>query len=507
EGEGRHAKLLYSWVLVNILAPAFLQSKPCKERMRSFNELEGARKVLQSLDVCVDPSAMEVVDGAREEDVKLWDLMKRAPDRNSPAYREALSVVVVAAADQLVSLMLHASEVLVSIEDGPDEDLPTEQGADRQIAATDPRLLEEIYGRPDSGFLVVELPSREVLRSRSVAALLERWFPLPELHSSGLPHVLLERLEALTRMDADARLDASRWVSIHGDSYRAVQFIELPERKGRRQWALVLDEISLSIPLPNTMMRALTARQVVIAGLLLRNRSNKQIADELSLSEKTVKAHVKGIFEKLGIDSRADFLYQSAHLNKAGDRQVTATDARLLEELYGRSDSGFLVVEPPAREVLRSRSVTALLESWFTPSELHSSGLPHVLLERLEALTRMDADARLDASRWVSIHGDSYRVVRFMELPEREGRRLWALVLDKIPLSIPLPMTMRRVLTARQVVIAELLLRNRSNKQIAEELSLSELTVKTHVRDIFEKLGIDSRADFLYQSAHLNKPV
>ncbi|WP_244981713.1 LuxR C-terminal-related transcriptional regulator [Corallococcus exercitus] len=505
EGDGRHAQLLYSWVLVNILTPAFLQSKPCMERMRSFNGLEGARKVHQSLDVLVDPSIGEIVDGVREEDVKLWELIKRAPDRNSPAYREALSVVVVEAVGQLVSLMLHASEVMVSIQDEPDENLPAEQGGDRQIAAADPRLLEELYGRPDSGFLVVELPSHEVLRSRSVAALLESWFTPAELHSSGIPHVLLERLEALTRMDADARLDASRWVSIHGDSYRVVRFIELPEREGRL-WALVLDDVPLSIPLPMTMRQALTAQQVVIAGLLLRNWSNKQIADELALSEETVKASVRGIFDRLGIDSRADFLYQSARFNKEGDKQIVATDAGVLEELYGRPDSGFLVVEPPSREVLRSRSVTALLESWFTPAELHSSGVPHVLLERLEALTRMDADARLDASRWISIHGDSYRVVRFIELPGREGR-LWALVLDEIPLSIPLPMTMRRALTARQVVIAGLLLRNWSNKQIADELSLSEETVKTHVRDIFERLEVDSRADLLYQSAHLNKPI
>ncbi len=189
------------------------------------------------------------------------------------------------------------------------------------------------------------------------------------------------------------------------------------------------------------------------------------------------------------------------------DVQAAATGSRLLEELYSRSDSAFLVVAPPSREVLRSQRAAALLEKWFAPSDLHSSGIPRVLLERLEALPRLDADKRLEASLWVSLHGDAYRVVRFVELPEPEGPRSWALVLNEIPLSIPLPETMKRSLTARQVDVARGMLRNWSNKDIATELFLSEETVKTHVRDIFERLKVDGRADFLYQAAHLNKPV
>lgn len=189
------------------------------------------------------------------------------------------------------------------------------------------------------------------------------------------------------------------------------------------------------------------------------------------------------------------------------DVQTATTGARLLEELYSRPDSAYLVVAPPSHEVLRSPRAATLLEKWFVPSDLHSSGLPLMLQERLEALTRMDADARLEASLWVSLHGDAYRVVRFVELPEAAGPREWALVLNEIPVSIPLPETMRRVLTARQADVARGMLRNWSNKDIAGELDLSEETVKVHVKGIFERLGVDSRTDFLYQAAHLNKPV
>ncbi|MFY2562968.1 response regulator transcription factor [Corallococcus terminator] len=187
--------------------------------------------------------------------------------------------------------------------------------------------------------------------------------------------------------------------------------------------------------------------------------------------------------------------------------QVATSSANLLEELYSRPDSAFLIAAPPTREVLRSPRAAAMLARWYTSSELHSSGIPSVLMERLVALACMDADSRLKNNVWVSLHADDYRVVRFVELPEAEGPRQWALVLNEIPLSIPLPEAMRQELTPREIDVAMGMLRNWSNEQIASELGRSVQTIKTHVRSIFEKLGVDSRADFLYQAAHLNKPV
>jgi len=49
-------------------------------------------------------------------------------------------------------------------------------------------------------------------------------------------------------------------------------------------------------------------------------------------------------------------------------------------------------------------------------------------------------------------------------------------------------------LTEREVDILRLAVRGRSNKQIAEELFISEDTVKTHVRHVYEKVGFSSRA-------------
>jgi DNA-binding CsgD family transcriptional regulator len=179
----------------------------------------------------------------------------------------------------------------------------------------------------------------------------------------------------------------------------------------------------------------------------------------------------------------------------------------LLEELYNRSDTAFLVVEPPHREVLRSPHAKVLLDRWFAPSDLHSSGLPLALQERLNALVHMTPDERLDQNVWVSTHDDGYRTVRFIELPAPEGPRKWALLMHELPISIPLPAEMKRELTPSEINVATCLLRNWTNERIAKEFKLSVETVKTHVRNLLTKLGIDSRRDLLYQAARLNKPV
>lgn len=50
-----------------------------------------------------------------------------------------------------------------------------------------------------------------------------------------------------------------------------------------------------------------------------------------------------------------------------------------------------------------------------------------------------------------------------------------------------------RVLTAREIEVVRMVASGLRNKEIAEHLSIGEGTVKTHLRTIFEKLGITSR--------------
>jgi len=50
----------------------------------------------------------------------------------------------------------------------------------------------------------------------------------------------------------------------------------------------------------------LTARELEVLTLLARGRSNKEIGARLSISETTVKAHLRGIFAKLNVISRTE---------------------------------------------------------------------------------------------------------------------------------------------------------------------------------------------------------
>jgi DNA-binding NarL/FixJ family response regulator len=50
----------------------------------------------------------------------------------------------------------------------------------------------------------------------------------------------------------------------------------------------------------------LTAREAEVLGLLQRGRANAQIASELHVSVETVRTHVRSIYRKLGVHSRAE---------------------------------------------------------------------------------------------------------------------------------------------------------------------------------------------------------
>lgn len=58
----------------------------------------------------------------------------------------------------------------------------------------------------------------------------------------------------------------------------------------------------------------LTARELQIAALVALGHSNKQVSIKLDISEWTVSAHLRRIFIKLKVDSRAAMVYRCASL-------------------------------------------------------------------------------------------------------------------------------------------------------------------------------------------------
>jgi DNA-binding NarL/FixJ family response regulator len=58
-----------------------------------------------------------------------------------------------------------------------------------------------------------------------------------------------------------------------------------------------------------------------------------------------------------------------------------------------------------------------------------------------------------------------------------------------------------KVLTPRERQVAVLVMRGLSNKDVARELELSDGTVKTHLHNIFQKLGTKNRYGLIVHGA------
>ena len=65
---------------------------------------------------------------------------------------------------------------------------------------------------------------------------------------------------------------------------------------------------------PETLTAPLTDRELAVLWLLPTPRNHNEIADELFISVNTVKAHVKSIYRKLGVDSRNKAIRRSRSL-------------------------------------------------------------------------------------------------------------------------------------------------------------------------------------------------
>lgn len=63
--------------------------------------------------------------------------------------------------------------------------------------------------------------------------------------------------------------------------------------------------------MPSVCLDGLTERKKQIVGLISQGLSNKDIADKLYISESTVRHHLTGIFNKIGVPNRKKLLIQS----------------------------------------------------------------------------------------------------------------------------------------------------------------------------------------------------
>lgn len=72
---------------------------------------------------------------------------------------------------------------------------------------------------------------------------------------------------------------------------------------------------SPSAPVPPADLSALSAREAQVAQAVAAGKSNKEVAKALFISERTVKAHLGSVFEKLGVRDR---LQLALRLSRSG---------------------------------------------------------------------------------------------------------------------------------------------------------------------------------------------
>jgi DNA-binding NarL/FixJ family response regulator len=175
----------------------------------------------------------------------------------------------------------------------------------------------------------------------------------------------------------------------------------------------------------------------------------------------------------------------------------TARDLGVALELLLRDQAAAVVlIRPPAIEVARTKAAAYLIERWFAPHETRAGRLPEVLAALATGGGRQPLV--LDAV-------DETFVASFVPLPAAARQATGMLVLAERSKAIPLPPEWRRSLTPRQQQITAAVLRGWDNKLVGAELDLEEATVKRHLRDIFDRLGVSSRSALIARAAERDR--
>jgi DNA-binding NarL/FixJ family response regulator len=81
-------------------------------------------------------------------------------------------------------------------------------------------------------------------------------------------------------------------------------------------------ELQLDPAIARSLIEAgpeLTPRELDVVELVARGNANKEIADRLSISERTARSHVSSILSKLGLESRTQLALWAVHNGLVGD--------------------------------------------------------------------------------------------------------------------------------------------------------------------------------------------
>ena len=63
----------------------------------------------------------------------------------------------------------------------------------------------------------------------------------------------------------------------------------------------------------------------------------------------------------------------------------------------------------------------------------------------------------------------------------------------------------QKILTAREKTVFELLIKNYTTRDIAEKLNISEKTVRNHISNVMQKLGVKGRSSAVVELLKLKE--
>jgi DNA-binding CsgD family transcriptional regulator len=129
---------------------------------------------------------------------------------------------------------------------------------------------------------------------------LELWQRTVELFSGELYERARSQIRLAEVLRAAGRHDAAQF---------ADEAMAVARRLGARPLIDELQSLNLaraSQPVGAPGSEALTPRESEVLDLLVQGRTNRQIAKQLYISEKTVSVHVSNLLAKLGVRSRAE---------------------------------------------------------------------------------------------------------------------------------------------------------------------------------------------------------